>query len=213
MQKTSLILLAVFSLMIGACAKNNKGNVVARNKGVPKTPWTKNPPSVPTVPKPTSPNNPTPVDPAVVRTVVPEFEFANAFSDEMYTGKNYYEPDNCVQWVKMTKGAQVIGNYLEISATTCPAVGVVSDDQVLVRLKIDSNPSALEQFPIIYEQSASPEIGMIRKYEINGKPSYQLEGLCDVDPIGWERDWSTYCTIKLDGSSWANPPFEMQYLD
>lgn len=207
-----MVLLVLCSLFIGACSKNKPtAKLVTNGK---RTPWKKNPPSVPVTPNPVNPNpqNPTPVDPQVVRGVVTEFKLSQLMSEKLYE-LNYYAPDNCVQWVKMTKGGTLIGHYLEISNTFCPGTGPVDDNSVLLRLKIEQDKDYATQFHLIYEQSASPEIGMIRKLVTDNVTAYELEGLCDLDPSGWDRGWSTYCSVSITESKWANPPLEMQNLD
>jgi hypothetical protein len=194
--RKGLIFVLALGLLVTACSKRK----LLSKKIV------KNPPSVPQT-------ETKQIDPAVVRSIVPGLimtpEFESAIQD-----KGLYTPDNCFQLVKLTKGTQVIGTYLEISAVICSPDTLVAENDVLLRLKMEQNAQFAAQYRLIVEQSYSPAIGAIRKIENNGTTEYRLDGLCEIDAGGYGESWDTFCQLAIEGSFWRKPdPLDLYNLD
>ncbi len=145
---------------------------------------------------------------------MPAIEFHPSFLEELYT-RGYDEADACIRWVKMTQNGAELGQYLELAAIGCPSSSsdLLDDADVLLRLKVEQNTTYHTQYRVIYEQSASPEIGVFRRLNLNGQDSYQLEGLCDIDVGGYNADWNQYCRVQIENGTFGVPPLETFNLD
>lgn len=186
------------SLLLSACSKKNLNSP---NK------VQKNPPSVPTT------TGGEQIDPEVVRTAVPKLVLTPSFEGQLQD-KGVYTPDVCFQLVKLTKGTQQIGTYLEISSVPCPGAGLVSESDVLLRLTVRQSTQYNTQYRLVYEQSYSPEVGAVRRVSNNGVTEYRMEGLCDIDVGGYNEGWDTYCSIAVESSLFRNPePLDFYNLD
>ncbi len=201
----NLFLLTLFTVALGACSKVDKS---LTNEGLPRSPFKKNPPSVPTTSNPSNPKNPTPIDTAVVRTVFSGFKMSADFLSEL-NSKGYYEYGNCVQWVSMKKGSQFIGNYLELSLGQCNYSGPADDSNVLMRLKVVEDGNPANKYLVINEENSS-EIGIITVESSAGAYSYELQGLCDIDPKGMTKTEAAYCQVDISAGQFATPPLSMK---
>jgi hypothetical protein len=196
--RATVVAFLAFSLFFLGCSKRT----ALSPRIVPK-----NPPSVPTTTETGE------IDPQVVRTEIPRLVL-NYYFEKALQDKGVYTPDVCFQLVKLTKGTQTIGTYVEMSSVPCPGSGLVAESDVLLRLKAEQSQQYGTQYRVIYEQSYSPEIGAFRRIVTNGVTEYQMEGLCDIDVQGYNESWDTYCQIAVEGSLFRNPdPLDFYNLD
>jgi len=195
----SFLALLLAASLLGGCVKAREG-----------TPLSKNPPSVPT----TTSGNDGDIQPTVVRNRVANLQYSVSFLSGASI-LDFSKDDTCAQWVSLHDGNQFqnkIGDYVELSNQGCPANGVVAEDKVLQRLKIEQDPTYFTNF-YIYDEQTGYKIGHVRRYSFtpfNGPEqiTYRLLSLCDVT-----GEFGDLCGVVIEDKGFGEPHPVYMYVN
>jgi len=189
--KAALVTVIGAALVIGCSKKQDelsKGNEPG-----------KNPPSIPMVNEK--------IDPAAIRTPMDAIVYSSAV-DSALIKKGLYTPDNCIQWVKISKDGKDIGTYLEISAKSCLSGSVVDEEDVLLRLTVKQHEQFFTQYHV-YNELTNERLGIFRRLVTNSVVSFELEGMCDVGHDSTNNEaFEKICQVAVESSFFRSPrPF------
>lgn len=119
-----------------------------------------------------------------------------------------YTPDVCFQYVTIKdKSKNTSANYLELSSVPCPGgSSLIDNSDILLRVDVKQHPQYFTQFHV-RSNDRNLNLGIFRQLTLNDVSSFVMEGLCEIDPYGWNKEltFTNTCAINVDGSLFGKP--------